>query len=558
MKRIQSKAGLLKRRVENVHGRAKLVGNIYLWSVIAMLVIVALFPLMNGTTLYDGGVMPAFAVNAMPVVSVYGQLSNLLGQGFGNLLSSADNVLTLLQCVLYFVLVLVLFIKVICALCKLNWLYKKKASYINGFNRNMYAMDALGKIFSSSFAWVLIVNLLCALLTKKDTLTPAPTLIGYILIGVMLLVRFIFGSLEGSVTLFTTGEKIVEKERDHGVFSYFVRNFVQVLVCAGLLFFLVAAIDLVTGVETVLSEVTGGAAVMDIILAAVPVVVQLLVLIFFMVMLKHATASTEYSRDCNHTAGRHNFAIFGCITMVLSLVLLLYPYCLQWFFGRSGAELNYPLLWMTIILFVGFLFDCLFRARDKKSLEDEIDGDPVPVDDELYTQPAQQVQALPIQPRILYPGMPVMDAPEGETLYAQPYVPQYVPQYVQPYAQSAQAQQPAQPQVQPYPVFMPMPYGYAPQMGMTQPVQPMQAPEYLLPVQSPQAAAAEAKEKEQAAEQQPEPVVQETVSSYKKFKVQCPDCGKNLMVKDNVEYHRCPCCDRVFTLQKISTYVKSE
>ena len=40
----------------------------------------------------------------------------------------------------------------------------------------------------------------------------------------------------------------------------------------------------------------------------------------------------------------------------------------------------------------------------------------------------------------------------------------------------------------------------------------------------------------------------------KDFKVRCPQCGKELSVKDKSPYHRCPSCGKVFTLQKFRTY----
>ena len=70
MKRIQSKAGLLKKRVKAVQGKAKFVGIVYLLGVIALAAVSALFSLTGGTVVSTE--------ECFPVVNFYHELKALI------------------------------------------------------------------------------------------------------------------------------------------------------------------------------------------------------------------------------------------------------------------------------------------------------------------------------------------------------------------------------------------------------------------------------------------------------------------------------------------------
>jgi len=249
-----------------------------------------------------------------------------------------------------------------------------------------------------------------------------------------------------------------------------------------------------------------------------------------MVMIRHASASTEYNRDCNHGIGMKNFAIFAGILTVLCGALIAFPFVGIGLPDGAKATWNMPMLWAAVIAFVGCLFDSIFRARDKKRVEEETDEDPVPGEEEEEEDE---------QPQAPY-GWPI------QVQMPQPY----------PYpAASAPAQNAQQP------IFVPIFYGY-PQGGvMQQPIMPMPAPQYLLPMPSPATAAAEAIELKE--EKEPKEPTETTVEDlemnpHRKYKVYCPSCGKALMARDVSPYHRCPACDKVFQLRKFKTYTKGE
>ena len=514
MKRIQSKAGLLKRRVNAVHARAKLVGIVYLFATIALAVATALLPLVNGTI---------FAVEGKtPVVAFYDGVKSLLEVGFGEIFKTPSAILVLLQLLLYLILLIILLVNVFRALGKLNWLFKRRASYINGFNRNMYAMDSLGKRFSSSLASVVVFYVLFAMLTLPAEGVNAPSigLYGYAFIGVFALVRMVFGAMEGNVPLFTTGEKIVEKKRDHGVLIYFIRNFVQWAVVAGVLFFFIPASGFGSGLENMLSQIIVEGDKMYLInVQTLPVYTGLVALIGLIVMIKHATASTEYNRECNHTDGMKNFAIFSCMVAIMLGGLIVYPFVGIGLLGEEVATLCMPLLWAAVIALFGFLFDCFCRAKDRKRIEEETDEDPVPADEEENLVKVQTAYTLPIQPQFAYPFPNVEGKEEGQIPYQ--------------------------------PIFIPVFCAYPPQGGMAmfQPPMPAPAPTGLLPEPSPTTA-----EEEANAETEEE----QTLNPYKNYVVRCPECGTKLRARDASPYHRCPVCDKVFELRKFKTYVEQD
>ena len=79
MKRINSKAALLKKRVKVMHGRAEFAGILYLLGTLALTALVAVFPLINGTVLAPNAEFPALAITAMtfyqPFVDLFNNLS---------------------------------------------------------------------------------------------------------------------------------------------------------------------------------------------------------------------------------------------------------------------------------------------------------------------------------------------------------------------------------------------------------------------------------------------------------------------------------------------------
>ena len=145
---LTQKGAYLKTRIARNRGRAQFVGIVYLLSII-VLAAAACLPLfdLGKQTSAPVGVF-AFWKEFMP--------ANLKA------IKSWSDLLPIVNAGIYALMLLIVVINVFRALGKLGWLFKKKASKTYGFNRNVYAMEDLGDIFSGSFAVILSTYFLAA------------------------------------------------------------------------------------------------------------------------------------------------------------------------------------------------------------------------------------------------------------------------------------------------------------------------------------------------------------------------------------------------------------
>ncbi len=380
MKRIQSKASLLKKRVRKVQGKAKFAGVLYLLGTLGLAVATAIIAFVGGAYISPNGKMPIIKTFISEVIFLV--KGDGASGGISALLKNADLLVRAVSALVYAVLLLTVVINALRGLGKLNWLFKRRASYSNGFNRNAYAMDDLSKRYASSLGAVIICNLIIFALGGAKF-----TQFGYYAIIGGLALHFIAGLIEGRVTLFTTGDKIEEEEREHGLFVFFLRNIFQLAIVAGIFVLFVCYpfdVNKSTGANpsnaslgVLLKEVLDLAVVQRNFKALanmkllVPLCVELLVWICLMVMIKHAVSATEFNRDGLDGAGMKNFAVFS----FLGALCLAGLGCLNKFgFGEiliwSEQTLNQQLLVSAGVAFVGFLLDCFIRPRQHGSFDD--------------------------------------------------------------------------------------------------------------------------------------------------------------------------------------------
>lgn len=363
MKRINSKSALLKRRVKTIQNRAKFVGMFYLLGSLALLALAACVSMLNGTVLAADSAFPAIA---LPVLSFYKPFVAVFEGGIKAV--TADEVVNAAVALLYAIMLLVMFINVLVSFTKLGWLFKIRASYTNGFNRNMYAMDDMGKRFSSSFAALIICYLQIYLLSAA----PSLTMFAYIALAAGFFFHFLCGLIGGRVTLFTTGEDVQEEVREFGLFTYFVRNLFQIAAVGAILYFIVPQSNLRATVYDLLTH--DAAWITSNVMNFVPAAVQIVVGLFLFILIKHATAATEFNRDCMDGAGMHNFAVFVFFAFLGLGAYVVLPY-LNIPQGVTAA-LNTNVLIAAGIAFVSFLLDCIIKSRPKaeaKGFSDELD-----------------------------------------------------------------------------------------------------------------------------------------------------------------------------------------
>lgn len=383
MKRMPSKATLLKKRVRKIQNRAKFVGILYLLGTIGLVAIAACLPLLTGTCITDGA--------TMPVLTFYQPIVDLFAKGAEAFTSlTATQITDLIVVVLFGAMLLTMAINVLRSIGKLGWLFKRRASYSNGFNRNMYAMDDMAKRFSNSLYTLVVIHLFiylfsCGVDAEGQETIAQITTNAYIALGVGFGLHFVCGLIGGTVTLFSTGDRVEEEARENGLFVFFVRNLIQIAAVAAIGYFLIQESVLVAKIQELLRLILEeGKPIAEIDwMSAIPAGIELIAWIFIAVLAGHAIADTEFNRDGVVGSGMRNFAIFAFLTALALAAGIALP-MLGIGVAKATTEINQNLLIAAAVALVAFLLDCIIRPRAR----DDSDYDDVDMD--AYFQGGEQ------------------------------------------------------------------------------------------------------------------------------------------------------------------------
>ncbi|MBO5480747.1 MAG: hypothetical protein J6A63_06145 [Clostridia bacterium] len=527
MKGYQSRrTNSIGRRVRVVHRKAKFVGSLYLIATLALVALAYLFPVL--------------VVNGQPL-----DITNFY-LPFTTVMSGELNWLALVTSASYALILLVGAINVLKSLSLLGRLLKETSRY----NRNMRAMDGLGKAYSSTFAVILSLYLQMYLLQPVAT-AAILWVNGAIILGVAVFFHFLCGIWSAKVSRFYIDENktVAEETRECGVFTYFFRNLMQIAAIGGIAYYMAETNEL----YRIIAIVEGLLAGMFDLNVVIVVGLQLLMLLCMFVMIKHATAATEYNLYGIEGKGMKNYRVFSFLVFAAAAGLFVWTY-LQ----TQIIALGYAII--AGVALVVFLLDCFVKTRQKKVEKDEND---LPVKNKAQRNDAVAPMNAPAPVVAPAPmaSMPTQQQPiyiQGAT---QPvYVPIYYPYpqqpaavaYPYPVAYSAPAAQ-----EQPAAVALPVPEYKKPE--------PAPAPAHIQPTPSPIAAREEAEEKAKQAEKQEEKPMHydgevkempATLDPTKKYTVRCPNCGTKVQVTQATPFHRCPVCDKVFTLRTFEAYTK--
>lgn len=463
-----------RRRIRHAHRKIKFIGVLYLLGTI-ILTILAFLPAISigestlSLTVVNG---KALAINNFfePIVNIF---------------SGSVDILAVIASVFYLFMLFALLVNLFKAIGKMRRLLKKTARYVR-LNRNLDAMEDMAAYYSNSFGAIVIFHFLIFLFSA----TASIALLGYVALIVGLLFHFILGCLGGTISTFTSHASVEENKRKCGLFVYFVRNLLQVIAVVLILFFFMETSLVYAKLSLLLEgEIS---AVMGDIFALAAFALQLLLAIWIVVLIKHATAATEYNVWGSEGKGMLNFRVFSFFTFFTALIIavvvllglsdelaLLYVEC----------DLNY--VFIAVIALIMFILDCLLKSSPKE--EEEVE--------------------LPATPPMQAPMLPPMQPPFGGMPMQQP-TPMFMPPVICVNTTAIPPMQAPAPMPEPDPIVSePAP--------VETPVVPEKLPEELPP-------------------QEP---------SVSEWEVKCPTCGATLRVK-NGEYHRCPRCSKVFQLRK--------
>ena len=349
---VKKKYAKMKRRIAKAQSRAKFVGFLYLLATLALTALACL-PLL---TFSDAAVS-----TELGVMNFWKVFKNLGG-------GLAGKELTLAVTVLYGLMVLILAINVLKSLSKLKWLFKKKASRLYGFNRNVYAMDDMGKIFSCSFATIIVAHFLIALIVanvKVETFA-------YLALAAGFAIHFFCGFLGGKASLFDSDNGLEEQKREVGRISVIVRNVLQIAATAGFVYLLlqcsVVRATLDEGLTNGWGSLLGN--VKDLIFPAA----QLAIAVWAILMAVYATGTTEFDMEGAETAGRKNYLLLSVLMLLTAGGAFAY-----FKFVEKVAVVN-EVLYIAIVAFVMVVLEiCLIKFPKeknsrKKKLSDEVDA----------------------------------------------------------------------------------------------------------------------------------------------------------------------------------------
>ena len=281
----------LKRRVSKMQRRAKCNGLIYMLATLALAALTGLALVVGEfwnpiLALFEGDLMENLTAN----------VSGVVGAALGCILA------------------LVIVINAIKTFTKLGWLFKKKASKVHGFNRNMYAMDDLGKIFTSTFASIVWIRFLQYMVGAYTIVNP-----DYIILAIGVVVHFFCGMVGGNVSVFSNENGVEEIKREIGNFVPFIRNLFQVVITAALVYFASAHAGAVTAtVEGLVKDPAG--ALND--LTGIMLLVGTLFIIF---MIGRSLNNVEFDPEGPEAGGRGAFVALSVFAFLVFAAIFAVP-----------------------------------------------------------------------------------------------------------------------------------------------------------------------------------------------------------------------------------------
>lgn len=297
------------KRIKRTRARATYTGFLYLIAIFAITGL-AVLPTLN-----------------MDYVNVIPGLNGDAKMLWDDLNSLGANVSTISR-VLYLIMLIVLIVNVVRGVMQLGSLFKTKASKTYGLNGNVYAMQALGKAFSNSFAVVFINYTLIALL-NASTQNPGEAVLifskfffakdsEYTNLDFIFFVgtsfRLWLGFIGAKISYYVAevGEGVTEEKRQVGRFASFVRNYLQLNVCS---FISLNLLD-ISKIGGFVNNALSGAFKMDI-----AAILQLVIVLFWIVLVVHATNMTEYNFEGAKGKGMKNYSIFIFLTFIAAVAL---------------------------------------------------------------------------------------------------------------------------------------------------------------------------------------------------------------------------------------------
>ncbi len=367
------KYAYMKRRIRKAQRRAKILGLLYLLATIAITAIACL-PLISFTD---------------DTISVkLGVMEFWKGiEGVG----SAKQNKNLVIAVIYGLMLLILLINLLRSVFKLGWLFKRKASRTYGFNRNMYAMDDMGKRFSGSFATIVVAHVLILLLAKEGAID----FLAFVLLGIGVFFHFVCGIPAGNVSFFDTENGVEECRRTVGSFSPFVRNLFQLAIVSVLVLLLLNFLDLRSTLKLLFAE-NGIAQLTADLNGLIFAAIELVMVLLLIGLIRYALSPIEFDPEGSEASGRKRFLWLSVLLLLCAGGMFAYAR----FLLQIAVEQNVILI--AVVALVAVMIELLLVSCPHLETEnlDEVDAGTYLT--ENYNKPGVYINPMPISTSELY------------------------------------------------------------------------------------------------------------------------------------------------------------
>lgn len=363
----------MKQRVKAAQARAKRAGLLYLFGSLALLALACL-PLLEVTA----------SGEKLWVMTFWKPFTQISGFNLGL-------IKTLAIPVIYGLTLLVLFVNAIRSLAKLKCLFKRKASRTYGFNRNAFAMEDLGRIYSDNFCAIVLSTFAIYLMGAKYLQ------LAYIALGVAVFVHIVSGLSGGNVSLFTARAGVAEEKRRYRTFGAFVRNVIQLAATFGVAWFFAKRTSMMA-VLISLTENGGFDALKSDTVKLIVTAIEIAIFLCWIVLLKHATGVSEFDRDGREASGRKNFCIFSFFVFLLGAAIVIVEYVKN----KVAFMDNLNAIHIAAVALVAFILDLclcklpLLKKEYRPEKEEAIEPEYVSTPTSTYMQPPTP-QRVPLQ-----------------------------------------------------------------------------------------------------------------------------------------------------------------
>ena len=340
----------LKRRIAKNQTKAKFVGVLYLFGLFAIVALSCMQLIgIEGVTLGATDFWKAFT-------------SANFGAGIAQAIKA--NFIPLFSSAMYGLMLLIMVFCVIKSLGSLNWLFKRKASKLYGFNRNAYAMDDMGRCFSRALASAVVFHFLIVLVAGGKVTV---SMLAYALLGVGLLLHFLCGVIGGTVSLFSTDGELYEEKREVGSFAPFLRNVFQIALTAVAVYFFVKGNTLREAVDKVLAG--GFGALTKDMPALIAFALQVAIALWLSVMVGYILSNKEYDPDGADAEGRKSYLWLSLLLLFTAGGLFAYAKMV----AKIAVETS--VLIVAGVAFSGFVIElCLINLpKNKYAQSDEVE-----------------------------------------------------------------------------------------------------------------------------------------------------------------------------------------